>query len=221
VQGSLVGSLEGTTIGEQVKMEAARTIPPREQGGNCDIKNLSRGSKVWLPIFVEGANLSVGDLRFSQGDGEIAFCGGIEMAGAVTLKTRVIKDGVGLYALRNPIFIPGPVEPRYHRMITFQGISVDNAGKQHYLDVSLSFKQATLNCLNYFKKFGYTKEQIYLLLSAAPCEARINNIVDVPNACCSIGVPVEIFDFDVLPTAWGHECVPKGQVAMVKEVAEK
>jgi formamidase len=42
-----------------------------------------------------------------------------------------------------------------------------------------------------------------MLLSAAPCEGRINNIVDVPNSCCSIGIPAEIFDFDILPRAGG------------------
>lgn len=60
------------------------------------IKNLSRGSRCYFPVFVEGANLSVGDLHFSQGDvrdprvcvlldwtdvpqGEMTFCGAIEM----------------------------------------------------------------------------------------------------------------------------------------------
>jgi acetamidase/formamidase len=32
------------------------------------IKNLSRGSRCYFPVFVDGANLSVGDLHFSQGD---------------------------------------------------------------------------------------------------------------------------------------------------------
>jgi formamidase len=30
--------------------EGARTVPPREHGGNCDIKNLTRGSKVYFPV---------------------------------------------------------------------------------------------------------------------------------------------------------------------------
>merc|ERR1712217_306152 len=67
---------------EKVGKEGARTIPGRpEHGGNCDIENLSRGSKVYLPVHVKGAKFSVGDLHFSQGDGEISFCGAIEMAG--------------------------------------------------------------------------------------------------------------------------------------------
>jgi Acetamidase/Formamidase family len=35
----------------------------------------------FLPRYVKGAGLSMGDIHFSQGDGEIAFCGAIEMAG--------------------------------------------------------------------------------------------------------------------------------------------
>jgi formamidase len=49
----------------RVKKSGARTVPPREHGGNCDIKNLSIGSKLYLPVYVDGANLSVGDIHFS------------------------------------------------------------------------------------------------------------------------------------------------------------
>jgi formamidase len=54
-------------IKAKVGKEGARTIPGRpEHGGNCDIKNLSRGSKVYLPVHVPGAKFSVGDLHFSR-----------------------------------------------------------------------------------------------------------------------------------------------------------
>lgn len=60
-------------LAEKIRAEGARTVPGRpEHGGNCDIKNLSRGSKVYLPVHVDGAKFSVGDLHFSQGDGEIS-----------------------------------------------------------------------------------------------------------------------------------------------------
>lgn len=60
------GSADGS-IKEKVGKEGARTIPGRpEHGGNCDIKNLSRGSKVYLPVHVPGAKFSVGDLHFSR-----------------------------------------------------------------------------------------------------------------------------------------------------------
>lgn len=55
------------SVAMKVGVEGARTIPGRpEHGGNCDIKNLSRGSKVNLPVHVPGAKFSVGDLHFSR-----------------------------------------------------------------------------------------------------------------------------------------------------------
>src|SRR5260370_6718242 len=50
--------------------EALRTIPPRENGGNRDIKQLSKGARLFLPVFVDGALFSAGDAHFAQGDGE-------------------------------------------------------------------------------------------------------------------------------------------------------
>ncbi|KAG5623835.1 hypothetical protein H5410_009053 [Solanum commersonii] len=86
-KGCILGKIQdGTPDWNRIANEAARTIPGRENGGNCDIKNLSRGSKIYLPVFVEGANLSTGDMHFSQGDGEVSFCGAIEMSGFLELK---------------------------------------------------------------------------------------------------------------------------------------
>ena len=98
-------------------------MPPREHGGNCDIKNLSRGSKVYFPVYVKGAGLSMGDLHFSQGDGEITFCGAIEMAGWIHLRVELIKGGMAKYGMKNPIFKPSPIEPHYDDYLIFEGIS--------------------------------------------------------------------------------------------------
>ncbi|KAF1810785.1 Acetamidase/Formamidase [Eremomyces bilateralis CBS 781.70] len=189
---------------ERVGREGARTIPGRpEHGGNCDIKNLSRGSKVYLPVHVKGAKFSVGDLHFSQGDGEISFCGAIEMAGVITLKFSVIKNGLAELAMKSPIYIPGPVEPQFGpgRYIYFEGFSVDENGKQHYMDTTVAYRQTTLRCFEYLKRFGYNDYQIYLLLSCAPVQGHIAGVVDIPNACTTMGLPIDIFDFDILPSA--------------------
>eukprot|EP00252_Welwitschia_mirabilis_P019680 TRINITY_DN4621_c0_g1_i1.p1 TRINITY_DN4621_c0_g1~~TRINITY_DN4621_c0_g1_i1.p1 ORF type:complete len:300 (+),score=69.32 TRINITY_DN4621_c0_g1_i1:152-1051(+) len=86
-EGAVLGTVPASTPEwNKIANEAARTIPGRENGGNCDIKNLSRGSKVYFPVFVDGANLSMGDMHFSQGDGEITFCGAIEICGFLDLK---------------------------------------------------------------------------------------------------------------------------------------
>ena len=185
---------------ERIAAEGARTVPPREHGGNCDIKNLSRGTRIYFPVYVEGAKLSMGDIHFSQGDGEISFCGAIEMSGFIDLHVDIIKGGMEKYSMLNPIFKPGPVEPRYSEYLVFEGISVDEfTGKQYFLDVHIAYRQACLNAINYLKKFGFTGEQAYLLLSCAPIEGRVSGIVDIPNACCTVAIPTEIFDKPILP----------------------
>jgi formamidase len=105
-------------------------VPPREHGGNCDIKDLSRGS-VFFPVYVDGAGLSVGDLHFSQGDGEITFCGAIEMAGWVHMRVNSSR-AAWKYGIKNPIFKPSPITPNYNDYLIFEGISVDEQGGQHY-----------------------------------------------------------------------------------------
>lgn len=108
------------------------------------LKNLSRGCSVYFPVFVKGANLSVGDMHFSQGDGEVSFCGAIEMPGFLELKCTVIKGGMAMLPAVgpsplsvNPIFEIGPLEPRYSEWLVFEGISVDEKGVQHYLGKSI------------------------------------------------------------------------------------
>jgi formamidase len=185
---------------DRIAAEGARTVPPREHGGNCDIKNLSRGTRIYFPVYVEGAKLSMGDIHFSQGDGEISFCGAIEMSGYIDLHVDIIKGGMDKYAMLNPIFKPGPVEPRYSEYLVFEGISVDEfTGKQYFMDVHIAYRQACLNAIAYLKKFGFTGEQAYLLLSCAPVEGRVSGIVDIPNACCTVAIPTEIFDQNILP----------------------
>jgi formamidase len=205
---ALLGALTGGER-DRAAREAARTIPPREHGGNCDIKNLTRGSRVYFPVYVKGANLSMGDLHFSQGDGEITFCGAIEMAGWINLHVDLIKDGVSKYKMTNPIFRTSTLEPRYTSYLVFEGISVDEQGKQYYLDAHIAYRNACLNAIEYLKTFGYTGEQAYIILGTAPVEGRISGIVDIPNACCSLYLPTEIFQRNVLPSE------PAGQQAQL------
>jgi len=197
---AVLGTLKGAEF-DRVAREGARTVPPRENGGNCDIKNLSKGSRIYFPVFVDGAKLSVGDLHFSQGDGEITFCGGIEMAGFIDLKVDVIKGGMAKYNIKeNPVFKPGPVDPHYSDFLVFEGVSVDEfSGKQHYLDAHIAYRRACLNAIDYLKTLGYTGEQAYMILGSAPVEGRVAGIVDIPNACCTIAIPTQIFDKDITP----------------------
>ncbi|WP_331693777.1 formamidase [Pandoraea sputorum] len=208
-----MGKLTGDAR-NQAAAQGARTVPPREHGGNCDIKDLSRGSKVFFPVYVDGAGLSVGDLHFSQGDGEITFCGAIEMAGWVHMRVNVIKGGMAKYGIRNPVFQPSPITPAYNDYLIFEGISVDEQGGQHYLDVTVAYRQACLNAIEYLKKFGYSGAQAYSLLGCAPVQGHISGVVDIPNACATLWLPTQIFDFDIRPNADGPIRHVKGGVDM-------
>lgn len=202
-KGAVVGKLKGADA-ERVMKEGARTVPPRENGGNGDINSLTRGTRIYFPVNVKDALLSVGDLHFSEGDGEISFCGAIEMAGWIELKVDLIKKGAEKYNLQQPIFKSAePAEPKYSKFLEFEGFSVDEQDKQYYMDVGVSFRRACLNAIDYLKKFGYTGDQICILLSAAPVEASIKAIVDIPNACTTLAIPTEIFNFDICPSAQG------------------
>ncbi|KAH9481840.1 Formamidase [Psilocybe cubensis] len=215
-KGAYVGQELEDSVREKIYKEGARTIPGREHGGNCDIKNLSRGSRCYFPVFVKGANLSVGDLHFSQGDGEMSFCGAIEMAGIITFSTSIIKGGVEKFALKQPIFLPSPVDPMYSQKLVFEGLGVDihGDGKQYNMDASVAYKQAALNAIAYLMKIGYTREQSYLLLSAAPVESHVGAIVDSPNACVTLGIPTGIFEHDILPNPDGFAKKDFGQCAI-------
>lgn len=215
-KGALLGSIRsGDDEFDAIAAEAARTIPGREHGGNCDIKNLTIGCRVYLPVFVEGTNLSFGDIHFSQGDGEVSFCGAIEMAGYMVIRTDIIRGGVSKYLKPIgpsplnvfPLFEISPLEPHFSEWLVFEGQSVDEDGKQHFLDASISYKRCVLHAIEYLSQFGWSRKQVYMLLSCCPCEGRVSGIVDVPNCCTTLAIPTRIFDVDVRPC---HDGPPTG-----------
>ena len=212
---AILGTLRGADF-DRVSREAARTAPPRENGGNQDIKNFTKGTRVFYPVFVPGANLSMGDLHFSQGDGEITFCGAIEMGGFMDLHVDLIRGGMDTYGVHeNAIFMPGNVDPQFSQWLAFSGTSVTLEGKQHYLDSHLSYQRACLHAIDYLTKFGYSRIQAYMILGAAPIEGRLSGVVDIPNSCSTVYIPTGIFDFPVAPSASGpHKIRSKMEVPM-------
>ena len=64
------------------------------------------------------------------------------------IKVDIIKDGVAKYGIKNPVFKPSPITPNYKDYLIFEGISVDEQGKQHYLDVHIAYRQACLNAID-------------------------------------------------------------------------
>src|ERR671934_2645627 len=88
---------------EPIASTALRTIPPRETGGNLDIKQLSAGTTLLIPVYQEGALFSVGDAHFAQGDGEA--CGtAIEMSATCYCSFNVIKGAAAARNIRDVQF---------------------------------------------------------------------------------------------------------------------
>ena len=80
------------TIGLAPKEEGVLSVvPPRNFGGNLDIKEVYEGTKLYLPVQVSGGLLSLGDTHAAQGDGEV--CGtAIESPMKVLIKTKLHKN---------------------------------------------------------------------------------------------------------------------------------
>jgi len=102
--------------------------------------------------------------------------GAIEMDGATHVGFDLIKGGMAKYGIKNPIFKPSPITPHYSDYLIFEGISVDEAGQQHYLDVHVAYRQACLNAIEYMTKFGYSRAQAYSILGTAPVQVTLYSL---------------------------------------------
>jgi formamidase len=160
-----------------------RTIPPRETGGNIDIRQLVAGSRLLLPVSVRGALLSVGDLHFAQGDGEV--CGtAIEVAGAVTIRVGVRKDRA--WRPRYPAY-ETPTQPAGHCFAT-TGIPVTAP-----MDLTVAARAALVEMIDYLEATrGLERAAAYALCSAV-VNLRISEAVDVPYPLVSALLPLDVF----------------------------
>jgi formamidase len=179
------------------KDRCLRTVPPRENGGNMDVKQMVRGTTLLLPCFVKGCLLSIGDVHFAQGDGEVSGTA-IEMDATVRVKIEVRK---GLAAfVRQPHFEGGNQLKRLEpdKFYATVGFPIKESGKvtpyHQYLDgvrigplmnlsedVTLAARDALLQMIEWIvREKKLTREQAYVLSSVA-VDLRISNLVDVPN----------------------------------------
>ncbi|MCA9004221.1 MAG: acetamidase/formamidase family protein [Planctomycetaceae bacterium] len=67
------------------------TMPAGPHGGNMDIREVTEGNTLYLPVFVPGALLYLGDAHAAMGQGELSATG-LEMAAQTTLTIELIKQ---------------------------------------------------------------------------------------------------------------------------------
>jgi formamidase len=185
------GAVPGAGVGAT---DGLRTVPPRENGGNMDVKHLTAGSRVTFVVEVPGALLSVGDAHFAQGDGES--CGvAIEMAAETTLRVGLRKADQLNWRPASPVLeYTAPARNAARRYIATTGIPVDRDGSNHFLDVFMAARNALDQLVDYLvAERGFTGNQAYVLVSVA-ADLEISEIVDVPNALVSAALPLDIFE---------------------------
>lgn len=157
-------------------------VPPRKHGGNMDIRHLTKGSKLFLPVWVEGALFSVGDTHAAQGDGEV--CGtAIEAPMAIRLRFKLHKGK----SIQEPRFVtPGPLTP-----------GIDEKGYYGTTAQGPDMLEASKNAIRYMIEHletthGLSSTDAYALSSVA-VDLKINEIVNSPNYLISAYLPQSIF----------------------------
>ena len=175
--------------------EGLRTIPPRENGGNMDVKQLTKGSTLFLPVAVDGALFSVGDGHFAQGDGEVCVTA-VEMGATAVVRFRVRRGAAGQLA-RGPRFVHGdyfapPEWAAPKRFIAATGMPIREDGVNEGENLTLACRNALLNMIDLLQERGWTREQAYVISSVA-VDLRISNVVYVPNYVVSALLPENIF----------------------------
>ena len=142
------------------------SMPPGNHGGNMDIRHLTAGSRLLLPVWVDGGLFSVGDIHAAQGDGEVCVTA-IECPGEVTLRLNLIK-GAQLDA------------PRYFT-------SQERTTEKSYVTTGISpdlmdaCKQAIRRMIKDLTKYAsLSRDEAYIFCSVAG-DLRTHEIVDKPN----------------------------------------
>ena len=200
---SLCGE-EGTRAGE-----CLRTIPPREFGGNMDIRYLKVGTTVYLPCHIDGCGLAIGDFHYAQGDGEVSGTA-IEMDADITVTTRILQDGPDLshgphyegaaslldipstrfYATTGyPFKEAGEIPRDIQYLASAKVADLTNLSR----DVNLAAQNALVAMIDHIvDEYGYDRTQAYMIASVA-VDLRIAQLVDSPNVGVTAILPLDIF----------------------------
>jgi acetamidase/formamidase len=158
------------------------TMPPRKNGGNMDIKQLTRGATLYLPVWMPGALFSVGDGHAAQGDGEVCVTA-VEMRAQATLRFGLEKGR----RLEEP------------QLRTIRALAAGTntaswfATTAHGPDLFVVAQRAIRHMIDHLvRERGFSREEAYIVCSVA-VDLKISEIVDAPNWIISAFMPESIF----------------------------
>lgn len=161
-----------------------RTRAPGAFGGNMDVRQLTAGTTLYLPVFTPGGGVLVGDCHAAQGDGEVCI-NGMEAPMDVTLTFQLHKGR----ALAGPqALYPGGFTPARY------------AGKPWHLfiesdaDAREACKRAVRRAIAFIvERLGVTREMAYTLCSVV-LDLKVSQLVNVPTTTITACLPEGIFD---------------------------
>jgi acetamidase/formamidase len=164
---------------------AQPVMPPGTFGGNLDTRQLVRGTTLYLPVQVDGANFSCGDAHGCQGDGEVCVTG-----------LEAPMYGSLRFTLERGRSIPAP---QYHTAgrLTPQ---VDHAGFYGTTGIGGDLYAAAQDAIRAMidhlgTRAGLSPEDAYVLCSLC-VDLKISEVVDAGQYVVSAVLPDAIF----LPT---------------------
>jgi acetamidase/formamidase len=156
-----------------------RTRPPGRFGGNMDVRELSQGSKLYLPVLNRGALFSAGDAHAAQGDGEVCI-NGIECPADVSLRFYLHKRR----ALAGPV-----VESAVSRVHAEEEawIVVESGS-----DAIAAARAATSRMIDLLvERWEFSEVHAYLLCSVA-MHLRLSQVVNEPMITVSAAIPKHV-----------------------------
>jgi amidase len=158
-------------------------VPPRRVGGNMDIRDISAGTELYLPVEVPGALFSLGDTHAAQGDGEV--CGtAIESPMSVVASFDLVKGE----NLKFPRFrTAGPVS----RHLDEKGYDVTTGVGEDLFQGARDAVSCMVDLLS--ARHGISAIDAYMLCSVCG-DLRISEIVDQPNWIVSLYFPRTVFE---------------------------
>lgn len=158
-------------------------VPPRRVGGNLDLRSLTRGSTLYLPVEVAGGLLSVGDTHAAQGDGEV--CGtAVETQFTVVARIGLIKQANLTYPQCEVKAGAASFRRGDKGAYVTTGIGPD------LMSAAQDAVRAMIDHLG--KEYGLAPQMAYALCSVS-VDLRIGEVVDMPNWVVAAQLPKEIF----------------------------
>jgi acetamidase/formamidase len=154
-------------------------MPPGRFGGNMDTRQLVRGTTLYLPVEVEGANFSCGDAHGCQGDGEVCVTG-LEAPMYAVLRFYVEKGRTIPSAQYRTA--PGPLTPRVDGGAFYGTTGVGP-------DLFTNAQNAVRAMIDHLtERTSLSREDAYLLCSLC-VDLKISEIVDAGQYIVSAVLP--------------------------------